>query len=122
MAIAAGFALLAAVSAYWITTAVRKRPIAWQGLAGLASFAANNGTPDPALSRGSAGACATLYVLLPDGANVTFWAFAGLFMVALAAGVISAVPGGLGVFEAVFVLLLPGVPPQELLGVLIAYG
>jgi phosphatidylglycerol lysyltransferase len=31
------------------------------------------------------------------------------------------VPGGLGVFEAVFVLLLPGVPPQQLLGVLVAY-
>ena len=42
-------------------------------------------------------------------------------MVALAAGVVSAVPGGLGVFEAVFVLLLPGVPPQQLLGVLVAY-
>ena len=78
------------------------------GLAGLAAFAGHHGTADPALGRGPAGACATLYVLLPDGANVTFWAFAGLFMVALAAGVISAVPGGLGVFEAVFVLLLPG--------------
>src|SRR5258706_185322 len=66
-------------------------------------------------------ASATLYALLPMASNVTFWAFAGLFMVALSAGVLSAVPGGLGVFEAVFVVLLPGVPPSQLLGVLIAY-
>src|SRR5260221_12520239 len=42
-------------------------------------------------------------------------------MVEMSAGVLSAVPGGLGVFEAVFVVLLPGVPPPQLLGVLIAY-
>ncbi len=66
-------------------------------------------------------ASATLYVLLPMAADVTFWAFAGLYMVAMSAGVLSAVPGGLGVFEAVFVVLLPGVPPSQLLGVLIAY-
>jgi phosphatidylglycerol lysyltransferase len=64
---------------------------------------------------------AVLYVLLPAASDVTFWAFSGLFMVAMSAGVLSAVPGGLGVFEAVFVVLLPGVPASQLLGVLIAY-
>src|SRR5260221_138568 len=66
-------------------------------------------------------ASATLYVLLPAVSGVSYWAFAGLYMVAMSAGVLSAVPGGLGVFEAVFVVLLPGVPPPQLLGVLIAY-
>jgi phosphatidylglycerol lysyltransferase len=121
LAITSGFALLAVVSAYWITTAVRKRPIAWRDWQVSLPSARTTGFQILLSAADLLSACATLYVLLPDGANVTFWAFAGLFMVALAAGVISAVPGGLGVFEAVFVLLLPGVPPQQLLGVLIAY-
>jgi phosphatidylglycerol lysyltransferase len=66
-------------------------------------------------------AAATMYLLLPADAGVLFPAFAGLFIVAVAVGAVSAVPGGLGVFEAVFVLLLPTVPPQQLLGVLVAY-
>ena len=121
VAVGAGVLLLLMVVTYWITTAVRRRPIAfrdWQvtlpspGVTGLQILLS---------AADLLCACATLYVLLPPGSDVTFWAFAGLFMVALAAGVISAVPGGLGVFEAVFVLLLPGVPPQQLLGVLVAY-
>lgn len=66
-------------------------------------------------------AAATLYVLLPASAGVPFPAFAGLFIVAVSASAASAVPGGLGVFEAVFVLLLPGMPASQLLGVLVAY-
>jgi phosphatidylglycerol lysyltransferase len=121
VAVAAGVLLLSAVCGYWITTAIRRRPIAfrdWQvrlpspGITGLQILLS---------AADLLCTCATMYVLLPPGSDVTFWAFAGLFMVALAAGAISAVPGGLGVFEAVFVLLLPGVPPQQLLGVMIAY-
>jgi phosphatidylglycerol lysyltransferase len=121
LAISAGFMLLAVVAAYWVTTGIRKRPIAFRDWQVSLPSARTTGLQILLSAADLLSACATLYVLLPDGANVTFWAFAGLFMVALAAGVISAVPGGLGVFEAVFVLLLPGVPPQQLLGVLIAY-
>jgi phosphatidylglycerol lysyltransferase len=66
-------------------------------------------------------ACACLYVLLPASADISYLAFAGPYMVALAAGALSAVPGGLGVFESVLVLLLPGVPAPQLLGALLAY-
>ncbi|MEO8309070.1 MAG: bifunctional lysylphosphatidylglycerol flippase/synthetase MprF [Pseudomonadota bacterium] len=121
VAISAGFVLLAVVSAYWITTAVRKRPISFRDWQVSLPSPGTTGIQIALSAADLLCACATLYVLLPDAANVTFWAFAGLFMVALAAGVVSAVPGGLGVFEAVFVLLLPGVAPQQLLGVLIAY-
>ncbi len=37
----------------------------------------------------------------------SFGAFAGVYLIAIAAGVISNVPGGIGVFEAVLLLLLP---------------
>ena len=66
-------------------------------------------------------ACAALYVLLPPDAGVSFVAFTGLYMVAMVAGAISTVPGGLGVFESILLLLLPGVPAQDLLGALLAY-
>ena len=64
---------------------------------------------------------AVLYVLLPAGASPGFITFLGLYLIALAAGVISNVPGGLGVFETVLLLLLPGVPPHEALSALLAY-
>jgi phosphatidylglycerol lysyltransferase len=67
--------------------------------------------------------CATsvLYVLLPREAALGFFAFAGVYLLALAAGAISNVPGGIGVFEFVLLLLMPSVPEDRLLGALIAY-
>jgi phosphatidylglycerol lysyltransferase len=67
--------------------------------------------------------CATsvLYVLLPREAAIGFFAFAGVYLLALAAGAISNVPGGIGVFEFVLLLLMPSVPEDRLLGALIAY-
>ncbi len=47
--------------------------------------------------------------------------FAGVYLIAIAAGIISNVPGGIGVFEAVLLLLLPSVPKDGLLGALVAY-
>ena len=66
-------------------------------------------------------ATAVLYVLLPPHASIGFIAFAGVYLLALAAGIISNVPGGIGVFEFVLLLLLPGVPQDQLLGALVAY-
>jgi phosphatidylglycerol lysyltransferase len=42
-------------------------------------------------------------------------------LLALTAGAASNVPGGIGVFEFVLLLLLPGVPEDRLLGALVAY-
>ncbi len=66
-------------------------------------------------------AVSVLYVLLPPQAAMSFGAFAGVYLIAIAAGVISNVPGGIGVFEAVLLLLLPTVPKDSLLGALVAY-
>ena len=66
-------------------------------------------------------AASVLYVLLPHQAAISFAAFAGIYLIAIAAGVISNVPGGIGVFEAVLLLLLPDVPKDRLLGALVAY-
>lgn len=51
-------------------------------------------------------ACGVFYALLPATAELTFIKVIGLFMLAQAIGLFSYVPGGLGVFEAVILLLL----------------
>ncbi|MDQ7746178.1 bifunctional lysylphosphatidylglycerol flippase/synthetase MprF [Hydrogenophaga pseudoflava] len=66
-------------------------------------------------------AAAVLWVLLPAGA-VGFPAFVGFYSLAIAVGVISHVPGGLGVFEAVLLLALgQQVPADRLVGALVLY-
>src|SRR6201992_3467349 len=52
---------------------------------------------------------------------MSFVAFAGIYLIALAAGAVSNVPGGIGVFEFVLLLLMPSVPKDRLLGALVAY-
>lgn len=63
---------------------------------------------------------AALYVLLPH-AGVGFPAFMGFYVLAMAAGILSSVPGGIGVFESVLVLTLPSMPPAELLGGILVF-
>jgi phosphatidylglycerol lysyltransferase len=64
---------------------------------------------------------AVLWSLLPPGANETYIAFIGIYAAAVIVGIISHVPGGLGVFEAVIVYTIPEVPTEALVGSLLAY-
>lgn len=67
-------------------------------------------------------AALVLYVLLPDGHGVHFPAFVGIFVLAQTGGLISHVPGGLGVFETLIVLQFgSAIPTENLLGALLAY-
>jgi uncharacterized membrane protein YbhN (UPF0104 family) len=51
-------------------------------------------------------AAAVLYILLPHGHHITFLTLLEVFILALTAGFVSHVPGGLGVFETIVILLL----------------
>ena len=63
-----------------------------------------------------------LYVLLPKVPALSFPGFLGIYLLAQTGGLISQVPGGLGVFETIVVLLLsPTLPAAEILGVLLVY-
>ncbi len=67
------------------------------------------------------GAAGALWVLLP-GDGVNFLEFSAIFSAATALGVISHVPGGIGVFEAVVIFALGRRVPPELVGAaLLAY-
>lgn len=51
-------------------------------------------------------AASVLYVLLPPTVQITFFKFIMIFLLAQAIGLLSYIPGGLGVFETVILLLL----------------
>ncbi len=67
-----------------------------------------------------AAASLVLWTLLPDGA-VPWASFLGLYVLAMVLGIVSHVPAGLGVFEAVLIAGLPQVPPHALLAASLAY-
>ena len=64
---------------------------------------------------------AVLWSLLPAGSHVPFVTFLGAYAAAVIAGIISHVPGGVGVFEAVILFTVPTIPTDALLGSLLAY-
>ena len=67
-------------------------------------------------------AAAVLWVLLPAGLGLSYPAFLTIFVAAQVVGLVSHVPGGLGVFEATLILLLPGHGLHaSVLGALVAF-
>jgi len=64
---------------------------------------------------------AVLWWLLPPQADMGFLTFVGAYAAAVTAGIVSHVPGGLGVFETVIVFALPDVPVSSLLGSMLIY-
>ncbi len=66
-------------------------------------------------------ASAALYLLLPASADVGFLLFVGVFAVAMTLGLLSHVPGGIGVFETVILLAIPGAATSELLASLLVF-
>ncbi len=66
-------------------------------------------------------AALALWVLLPAGAEVSFSHFLVVFAVATVIGVVSHVPGGLGVFDGLIILGLPQVPEPAMLASLILF-
>ncbi len=117
-----GMGLLAGVCCLFAAGAIRKQPFrikGWQfSLPGPRLFFRQSFIS--VLDWTVAGS--VLYLLLPPSADVGFTAFLGFFLIAQFAGLISQVPGGLGVFETVMLLMLsPQVPAAALAAALLAY-
>lgn len=67
-------------------------------------------------------AAAALWILLPEVPGLSFHHVLGIYLIAQIAGLTSNIPGGLGVFESVFVLLLgPISSSAAILGSLFVY-
>jgi len=67
-------------------------------------------------------ATSVLYVLLPASAEVSFAYLLGVYLIALMAGLLSHVPGGLGVFDGLALMMLaPALPAPTVAASLLAY-
>lgn len=63
-----------------------------------------------------------LFFCLTPFVDIPFGTFIGLFVIAQVAGVFSQVPGGIGVFESIFLIALPGdVDRASIFGALLAF-
>lgn len=121
LVVAVGCLLLAVVACYLWLACSRHESLRWRKIvipvpSGPIAFAqiAVAGT-DLLCAAG------VLYVLLPPQAAIGFAQFAGLYLLAISAGIVSNVPGGVGVFESVLLLIFRAVPADQLLGALLAY-
>lgn len=66
-------------------------------------------------------AASIIYIFLPAGTAVTFPAYLSAYLVAMGVGVVSSVPGGIGVFEGLMLLQLPAIPQTNLLGAILLF-
>jgi len=63
-----------------------------------------------------------VYILLPAMPGFSFFKFLSVFLVAQVAGIASQIPGGLGIFETVVILLLPpDIPRRQVAGSLLVF-
>lgn len=117
-----GILSLAVVAAYIGLCVVRRAPVrvrGWELHLPSPRFAIGQtvlATADLLMAAG------VLYALLPAEADVPYATFVGMYVLGVVAGLISQVPGGLGVFETVILLLLgPEVSGAAVIGSLLAY-
>ncbi len=67
------------------------------------------------------GAAAIIYFALPEAGNPGYFVVLGVFLAAFCAGLLSNAPGGIGVFEYVFIKAMPEIPKAEVLAALIVF-
>ncbi|WP_349368205.1 lysylphosphatidylglycerol synthase domain-containing protein [Salinarimonas sp.] len=64
---------------------------------------------------------AIVYFLLPWDANPGYFVVLAVFLASFSAALISHAPGGLGVFELVFITAMPDIPDAELIAALVLF-
>ena len=106
---------------YALTIWLRKKPIK------LGGWAVNLPTPAMTALQVLVGlldiglVSTVLYLLLPADTGLGYLPFLAVYLASVLAGVLSHVPAGLGVLESMLLLLLPGVPPEQLLAAVLMY-
>jgi phosphatidylglycerol lysyltransferase len=121
MRFVAGLALMLVAPAYVVATILRRKPLRIRDFE-LPLPAVRIAVAQVAISAVDwALAGAVLYVLLPSS-TLSFLQFLGIFLVAILLGLVSHVPGGVGVFEGLMVVLLrPYLTSGQLLPSLVVF-
>lgn len=116
-----GLACLAFVAIYIIGSILHFRPLQ------IGSFKIVYPRPDIVARQLLAGplelmgAAGIIYFALPDHHTATFMLTLGAFLLSFSAGLLSQVPGGVGVMEAVFLAIMPGVPATAVVAALLVW-
>jgi uncharacterized membrane protein YbhN (UPF0104 family) len=117
-----GIVFLSLVMIYFVLTLTMKKPLVVRKI----QFA----FPKPSLALLQYGvssldwffASATIYLLLPPHTGTSIFGFMGIYLLSQLAGSASQVPGGLGVFEVVMVLLLSStLTHSQIVGALLSF-
>jgi phosphatidylglycerol lysyltransferase len=116
-----GFVFLLVVAAYLLLVIVRRQPVRiWK-------FDLSLPHPRLAILQTALGAadwlCAAgvFVTVLPDIPGFSFGQLIAIYLAAQILALISSVPGGIGVFESIILLMLPGIQPESLLGSLLVF-
>lgn len=116
-----GVAVLSVVAAYLVFAGIGSHRIGYRNVS-IVMPSLKMGIASIALSViDIATAALALYMLLPSSTDLDFFAFLAVFVFAIALGVVSHVPGGLGIFEAAMLIALPQLDPAALLGSLLLF-
>ncbi len=67
------------------------------------------------------GAAGIIYFALPAEGNPGYFVVLGAFLLSFSAGLLSQVPGGVGVMEAVFLAVMPGIPATSVFAALLIW-
>lgn len=118
-----GVALLICAATYVLLCALQRRTIRIKGVEFKLPSLGMAGAQLALSGMDWAMAGTALYVLLPDKAQLHYPTFMGMFLLAQTVGIASQIPGGLGVFESMMLVLLTsrGLEASEATGVLVMY-
>lgn len=118
---AIGFALLAFCALYTIGAWLRFKPFkigSFELVYPRLPIVARQYFAAPLELMGAAG---IIYFALPEQGNPGFFIVLGAFLISFSAGLLSQVPGGVGVMEAVFLAVMPGVPAPAVFAALLVW-
>ena len=116
-----GLALLAFVALYVVGSVLHFRPLA------IGSFKIEYPRPPvtfrqliaaPAELLGAAG---IIYFALPEAGNPGYFVVLAVFLASFSAALASHAPGGLGVFEIIFLTAMPDIPKAQVLAALLVF-
>jgi len=116
-----GVAFLIGVAAYLALCALRRRPIRLRGWQlplpslKLALLQIATSSADLLVASG------VFYVLLPPDLGISYPTLLGAYLLAIVAALFTHVPGGLGVFELVMLMVLAPNQPKELVAAMLVY-
>lgn len=116
-----GFGLLAFVALYTIGSWLKFRPVKigkFEVIYPRLPIVARQYLAAPLELMGAAG---IIYFALPEQGNPGFFIVLGAFLLSFSAGLLSQVPGGVGVMEAVFLAVMPSVPAPAVFAALLIW-